>query len=242
MRAPNHIHRNYKKPAEDLKWLLGVEGGGLEEFTLEPEGLGLEGWELYASPELLGERKFVFDKISGGEYILDRPPKKPGGGDMLECDKVAGGEYRLECPPKKPGGMCCVLAPNCKKDRDKYFFDRLPRMSKGLLLFAMLFSGEIEHVEGKSIDAEASFKDGVWRSLLNVTLLAILLGIVLCRKKVLKIWKDFWITMEVYDLFDDKFKEFRGGVQYRRERCPYYMQCSLVATHGRILAVGLGRS
>ena len=58
---------------------------------------------------------------------------------------------------------------------------------------------------------EAIPKEGVWRSILTVSLFAILLGSLLCQKKVLKIWKDFWITMEVYDLFDDTFKEFREG-------------------------------
>ena len=52
--------------------------------------------------------------------------------------------------------------------------------------------------------------------MLKWLLFMILLGCFSFRKKVRKLWKDFWITMEIFELYEKKFDEFRGGF----EICP----------------------
>ena len=102
------------------------------------------------------DRDFVFAKASGGEYVLERPPKKPGGSGgetkfILDnysvgehrsavteegtpfLDKVSGGEYVLECPRKKPGGICCALPPD-KTANGEYVLARQPKKPAGLPL------------------------------------------------------------------------------------------------------------
>jgi len=118
-----------------------------QQFTFEPEDLDGGRGEFNTSAGEQGEQKFVGDKILSGEYVVNRPPKKPGGEATREVDKVSGGEYILQCPPKKPGGICCVLAPNCKEGSGMYLLHRPSKKLGSLLLFGTLFSGAIKFVE-----------------------------------------------------------------------------------------------
>jgi len=50
------------------------------------------------------------DKAVSGEYVLGKPPKKPGGIiRKLYIDKTRSGEYVLDRPPKKPGGISSTV-------------------------------------------------------------------------------------------------------------------------------------
>ena len=40
-----------------------------------------------------------------------------------------------------------------------------------------------------------------------------LLGFLLLRKRMRKIWNDFWVTMKVYEIFDDAFLDFKDRTE-----------------------------
>ena len=110
--------------------------------------------ETFGEEENKGGEGNIFlehDKVSGGEYVVEGPPKKPGGICCVRApnDKTISGEYVLARPPKTPGGICCVLAPNC--------IYRPPKKPGNLLLFVMLVSGVIDKVEGNSVEIESNF-------------------------------------------------------------------------------------
>ena len=101
-------------------------------------------------------------------------------------DKIVSGEYRMACPPKKPGG---------------------------LFLFLLLVCGVIKSVEGNSKDGGADWKVGGVRFKMTLPSIVMLLGFLLFRKRVRKIWKDFWVTMKVYEFFDDAFLDFKDRTE-----------------------------
>ena len=88
----------------------------------------------------------------------------------------------LACPPKKPRGMC---------------------------LFLLLVCGTIKSVESNSNDGGPDWKGGGFRLMISLPFLVMLLWFLLFRKRVCKIWKDFLITIMVYEIIDDTFLEFK---------------------------------
>ena len=64
---------------------------------------------------------------------------------------------------------------------------------------------------------DSNVNGGVWRHWLKGFLFVMLLGGLSFRKKLSKIWTDFWITMKVVEIFDEKFEELWAVFGISRE-------------------------
>ena len=81
----------------DLNMPPVIAGGDSIEFTLEPDGTAIGGKDTCVSLEAKLDRDFVFAKASEGEYVLERPPKRPGGSGgetKFILDNYSVGEHR----------------------------------------------------------------------------------------------------------------------------------------------------
>ena len=70
--------------------------------------------------------------------------------------------------------------------------------------------------KAKEITMNGTLK-GFFRCTMSLLLFVMLLLIFLFHKRVCDIWKRFRITMKVYELFDDTFNEFSGGLNLSEE-------------------------
>ena len=125
------------------------------------------------------------------------------GEDTLEFDKVSG--------------ICCVLGSTDKTVSGEYVLARPPKKPGGVYLFLLMVSGVINCVESKRDYDEPYRGENFSRCAMILLSFVMLLLIFLFWERGRDIWNRFRITTKVYELFDDKFNEFRGGLNISDE-------------------------
>ena len=111
---------------------------------------------------------------------------------------------------------------------------RAPRKLWGLPLFFLLLSVATKCVDGYNINGELNSHGDVWLHFVDVLMCVTLLGALLSRKKLRKIWKKFWLTVDVYELFEKRFQHLIVRFEICQENARTLRKCLWLRLKGNV--------